>query len=349
MFENKDTRTELSKLGEFGLINHLTKDIKIKNSSTIKGVGDDAAVIDSGDKQTLITNDLLVENVHFDLVYYPLKHLGYKSAVVNFSDIVAMNGTPKQLIIGISLSNKFSLEAIEDFYAGLLLACKNYNVDLIGGDTTSSNKGLFISITVIGEANKDEIVYRNTAKEGNLICVSGNLGAAYTGLLILEREKHVFKADPSMQPELEGYDYILERQLKPEARNDIIKLLKDANIKPTSMIDISDGLASEIMHICTSSKVGCNLYDEKIPIDTTTYNTAREFSLDPTTCAMNGGEDYELLFTAELSDFDKIKSLKDVSVIGHITHKNSGMNLIAKNNVSVPIEAQGWDALRKDL
>jgi len=349
MFENKDTRTELSKLGEFGLINHLTKDIKIKNSSTIKGVGDDAAVIDSGDKQTLITNDLLVENVHFDLVYYPLKHLGYKSAVVNFSDIVAMNGTPKQLIIGISLSNKFSLEAIEDFYAGLLLACKNYNVDLIGGDTTSSNKGLFISITVIGEANKDEIVYRNTAKEGNLICVSGNLGAAYTGLLILEREKHVFKADPSMQPELEGYDYILERQLKPEARNDIIKLLKDANIKPTSMIDISDGLASEIMHICTSSNVGCNLYDEKIPIDTTTYNTAREFSLDPTTCAMNGGEDYELLFTAELSDFDKIKSLKDVSVIGHITHKNSGMNLIAKNNVSVPIEAQGWDALRKDL
>ena len=349
MFENKDTRTELSKLGEFGLINHLTKDIKIKNSSTIKGVGDDAAVIDSGDKQTLITNDLLVENVHFDLVYYPLKHLGYKSAVVNFSDIVAMNGTPKQLIIGISLSNKFSLEAIEDFYAGLLLACKNYNVDLIGGDTTSSNKGLFISITVIGEANKDEIVYRNTAKEGNLVCVSGNLGAAYTGLLILEREKHVFKADPSMQPELEGYDYILERQLKPEARNDIIKLLKDANIKPTSMIDISDGLASEIMHICTSSKVGCNLYDEKIPIDTTTYNTAREFSLDPTTCAMNGGEDYELLFTAELSDFDKIKSLKDVSVIGHITHKNSGMNLIAKNNVSVPIEAQGWDALRKDL
>ena len=349
MFENKDTRTELSKLGEFGLINHLTKDIKIKNSSTIKGVGDDAAVIDSGDKQTLITNDLLVENVHFDLVYYPLKHLGYKSAVVNFSDIVAMNGTPKQLIIGISLSNKFSLEAIEDFYAGLLLACKNYNVDLIGGDTTSSNKGLFISITVIGEANKDEIVYRNTAKEGNLVCVSGNLGAAYTGLLILEREKHVFKADPSMQPELEGYDYILERQLKPEARNDIIKLLKDANIKPTSMIDISDGLASEIMHICTSSNVGCNLYDEKIPIDTTTYNTAREFSLDPTTCAMNGGEDYELLFTAELSDFDKIKSLKDVSVIGHITHKNSGMNLIAKNNVSVPIEAQGWDALRKDL
>ena len=349
MFENKDTRTELSKLGEFGLINHLTKDIKIKNSSTIKGVGDDAAVIDSGDKQTLITNDLLVENVHFDLVYYPLKHLGYKSAVVNFSDIVAMNGTPKQLIIGISLSNKFSLEAIEDFYAGLLLACKNYNVDLIGGDTTSSNKGLFISITVIGEANKDEIVYRNTAKEGNLICVSGNLGAAYTGLLILEREKHVFKADPSMQPELEGYDYILERQLKPEARNDIIKLLKDANIKPTSMIDISDGLASEIMHICTSSKVGCNLYEEKIPIDTSTYNTAREFSLDPTTCAMNGGEDYELLFTAELSDFDKIKSLKDVSVIGHITHENSGMNLIAKNNVSVPIEAQGWDALRKDL
>jgi len=349
MFENKDTRTELSKLGEFGLINHLTKDIKIKNSSTIKGVGDDAAVIDNGDKQTLITNDLLVENVHFDLVYYPLKHLGYKSAVVNFSDIVAMNGTPKQLIIGISLSNKFSLEAIEDFYAGLLLACKNYNVDLIGGDTTSSNKGLFISITVIGEANKDEIVYRNTAKEGNLVCVSGNLGAAYTGLLILEREKHVFKADPSMQPELEGYDYILERQLKPEARNDIIKLLKDANIKPTSMIDISDGLASEIMHICTSSKVGCNLYEEKIPIDTSTYNTAREFSLDPTTCAMNGGEDYELLFTAELSDFDKIKSLKDVSVIGHITHENSGMNLIAKNNVSVPIEAQGWDALRKDL
>lgn len=347
MFENRN-RTEISSLGEFGLIDHLTKNITIYHGSTVKGVGDDTAVIDTKNNYMLITKDLLVEGVHFDTIYTPLKHLGYKSAVVNFSDIYAMNGTPKQLIIGIALSNRFSLEDIEEFYKGLLLACDKYKVDLVGGDTTSSVSGLFISITVVGEVAKEKITYRNTAKEGDLLCVSGDLGGAYMGLLLLEREKYAFKANPEIQPELEGNDYILERQLKPEARKDIIELLNNSGIQPTSMIDISDGLASEIKHICKTSQVGCNVYEDKLPIDQQTYSQAREFSIDPTTAAMNGGEDYELLFTIALQDFEKIELLSNkISVIGHITDQNSGINLIAKNGASIPVLAQGWDALKK--
>jgi len=347
MLENKQQRTELSELGEFGLIDILTKNIKLKHKSSVKGVGDDAAVINYGDKQTLITNDLLIEGVHFDLTYVPLKHLGYKAAVVNFSDIVAMNGTPRQLILGIGVSNRFSVEALEEFYSGIRLACENYNVDLVGGDTVSSVSGLFISVTVIGEAKKDDIVYRNTAKKGDLIFVSGDLGAAYMGLLLLEREKQTFKADPNMQPDLEGYDYILGRQLKPEARRDILKLLKGIGVKPTSMIDISDGLASEILHICKDSKLGCTIYEEKLPIDVTTAAMAQEFKIDPTTVALNGGEDYELLFTIKQDDYDKIKDITGISAIGHLTEKNEGVNLISRSGTSVPITAQGWDAFLK--
>ncbi len=347
MPEDKRIRTELSELGEFGLIDLLTKNIKLVNSSTIKGVGDDAAVINNKGKQTLVSTDLLIEGIHFDLSYVPLKHLGYKAAVVNFSDIVAMNGTPKQITVSISVSNRFPVEALEELYSGILHACKNYKVDLVGGDTTSSPSGLYISITVIGEANNKDITYRNTAKENDLICVTGDLGSAYMGLLVLKREKEVFKADPNMQPDLQGLDYILGRQLKPEARTDITKLLKDNNIKPTSMIDISDGLASEIIHICKGSKLGCNIYEDKIPIDPTTDTVSREFSIDPTTTALNGGEDYELLFTVPVEDHDKVKGLGDISVIGHITEENSGVNLISKSGTSVPITAQGWDAMKK--
>ncbi|MCD4744812.1 MAG: thiamine-phosphate kinase [Bacteroidales bacterium] len=347
MFENKNRRTELSELGEFGLIDQLTKKIKLKNKSSIKGVGDDAAVIYYGTKQTLVTTDLLVEGVPFDMTYTPLKHLGYKAAIVNFSDIIAMNGIPKQLIIGIAASNRYSVEALEELYAGIYLACDKYGVDLVGGDTTSSVSGLFISITVTGEADKNEITYRDTAKNGNLICVSGDLGGAYMGLLLLEREKKVFKADKNMQPDLGGYDYILARQLKPEARIDVINHLKDIKIKPTAMIDISDGLASEILHICTCSKLGCNLYEEKIPIDVTTINIAEEFKIDPTVCALSGGEDYELLFTIEPDYFDKIKDIDGISVIGHLTAENEGVNLISRSGTSIPITAQGWDALLK--
>ncbi|MCD4790245.1 MAG: thiamine-phosphate kinase [Bacteroidales bacterium] len=347
MLENKQQRTELSELGEFALIDLLTKNIKLKHKSSVKGVGDDAAVISYGNKQTLVTTDLLIEGVHFDLTYVPLKHLGYKAAVVNFSDIIAMNGIPRQLIIGIGVSNRFSVEALEEFYSGIRLACENYNVDIVGGDTVSSVSGLFISVTVIGEAKKDDIVYRNTAKKGDLIFVSGDLGAAYMGLLLLEREKQTFKADPNMQPDLEGYDYILGRQLKPEVRTDILKLLKGIEVKPTSMIDISDGLASEILHICKDSKLGCNIYEEKIPIDVTTATMAQEFEIDPTTAALNGGEDYELLFTIKQDDYDKIKDIMGISVIGNLTEKNEGVNLISRSGTSVPITAQGWDAFLK--
>ncbi|MBP7807664.1 MAG: thiamine-phosphate kinase [Bacteroidia bacterium] len=348
MLENS-TRTELSQLGEFGLIKHLTQHIEIKNPSTLKGVGDDAAVINytESERVTLITTDMLVEGVHFDLTYVPLKHLGYKSVVVNLSDIYAMNGNPKQITVSIALSNRFSLESVEELYAGMLMACEKYGVDLIGGDTTSSLSGLVISITAIGEADKSKVVYRNGAKEKDLLCVSGDLGGAYMGLQILEREKAVFKDNPKIQPDLEGKDYILERQLKPEARKDIIKLFEALEMKPTSMIDVSDGLASEILHLCDQSGVGCELYEEKIPIDPQTYDTARQFNLDPTMCALSGGEDYELLFTISTSDYDKVKNQLDFTIIGHITHKDSGSNLVSKSGSSHPLQAQGWDALKK--
>lgn len=346
MLENTD-RTELSSLGEFGLIKHLTQFIEIKNESTIKGIGDDAAVIDYKGKQTVVSTDMLVEGVHFDLAYVPLKHLGFKSVSVNLSDIYAMNATPKQITISLAISNRFSVEAMEELYAGFMMACAKHNVDIIGGDTTTSKSGLVISITAIGEADNDELVYRNTAKEGDLLCVTGDLGAAYVGLQLLEREKQIFLESPGVQPDLEGNDYILERQLKPEARKDIPVLLKKLEVKPTAMIDISDGLASEILHITSQSNVGCNLYEEKIPIDPSTYNMAREFNMDPTICALNGGEDYELLFTIDASDFPKVKANPDITVIGHITPLSDGVNMITKGGTSITLTAQGWDSLLK--
>mgnify|MGYP005838594633 CR=1 FL=1 len=347
MIEQESNRTELSELGEFGLIDHLTKNISLKNETSVMGVGDDAAVIKAGKSHLLVSTDLLTEGVHFDLTYTPLKHLGYKAAIVNFSDIVAMNGYPKQITVGISASNRFSVEALESLYEGIHLACDQYGVDLIGGDTTSSASNLFIAITVIGEANEEDITYRNTAQQNDLICVSGDLGAAYMGLLLLEREKEVYKADPNMQPELEGYDYILERQLKPEARIGVLKMLKEADIKPTSMIDVSDGLASEIKHICKNSKLGCQIYEEKIPIDVTTVNMAEELKIDPTIAALSGGEDYELLFTIKQSDYDKIKKLEGICVIGHMTDISEGENLISRSGTSIELKAQGWDAMKK--
>ncbi|MCP4552598.1 MAG: thiamine-phosphate kinase [Bacteroidetes bacterium] len=347
MIENEKQRTELSEFGEFGLIDHLTKNIKLKHKSSITGVGDDAAVIEPGGKQMLVTTDLLIEGIHFDMTYMPLKHLGYKAAVVNFSDIIAMNGLPKQMTIGISASNRYSVEALEEIYSGIYLACEKYNVDVVGGDTTSSVSNLFIAITVIGEIDKSEIVYRNTAKENDLICVSGDLGGAYMGLLLLEREKETYKADPNMQPELSGFDYILGRQLKPEARMDIINLLRDNKITPSSMIDISDGLASEIKHICKNSNLGCSIYEEKIPINIVTVSMAEEFKIDPTIAALSGGEDYELLFTISQADYDKIKNLEEITVIGHMTNKDAGESLISRSGTSIQLKAQGWDAMNK--
>ncbi|HVA99416.1 MAG TPA: thiamine-phosphate kinase [Bacteroidia bacterium] len=347
MIEKNNSRTELEKLGEFGLIKHLTKNIILKHESSLKGVGDDAAVIDSKNVLTLVSTDMLVEGVHFDLSYVPMKHLGYKAVSVNVSDIYAMNAEPKQITVSVAISNRFSLEAIEELYEGIYLACTRYNVDLIGGDTTSSTSGLIISITAIGTANADEIAYRNAAVEGNLICVTGDLGGAYAGLQLLEREKQIFKENPKIQPDLEGFDYILERQLKPEARKDIPPLLKKLEVKPLAMIDISDGLASELLHICTQSEVGATIYEDKLPIDPVTYQTARDFNLDPTVCALNGGEDYELLFTVDIADYDKIKGNPNITIIGHITDKQSGVNLVTQNNVVRPITAQGWDALKK--
>ncbi len=348
MFDNKNTRTELSSLGEFGLIKHLTEHITIHNESTIKGVGDDAAVIDIGNgKVQLISTDMLAEGIHFDLTYVPLKHLGYKAISTNVSDICAMNGTAKQVTVSMAVSNRFSVEALEELYSGMMLACNRYKVDLVGGDTTSSLAGLVISIAVLGEANKEDVVYRNGAQEKDLLCVTGDLGAAYMGLQILEREKSIFKENPNLQPDLEGNDYILERQLKPEARIDIIPILAEKGIKPTSMIDISDGLASEILHLTTQSNVGCALYEEKIPLDSMTINRANEFRLDPAICALSGGEDYELLFTIPQSDYEKVKGHPDFTVIGHMTDKNSGCNMITRSGSSVTLTAQGWDAFLK--
>lgn len=346
MLENKE-RTELTTLGEFGLIKHLTEHVELHNSSTIKGVGDDATVIKfDNEKHTVVSTDMLVEGVHFDLTYVPLKHLGYKAIAVNLSDICAMNATPTQVTVSIAASNRFSVEALEELYAGMLFACNKYKVDLVGGDTTSSTSGLIISVTAIGHANKQDIVYRNTAKEKDLLCVSGDLGGAYMGLQILEREKFVFKDNPNIQPDLEGNDYVLERQLKPEPRTDIIDLFQKLNLTPTSMIDVSDGLASEIIHLCTQSNVGCELYEEKIPIDPQTFDRAREFGLDPTVCALSGGEDYELLFTISISDYEKVKNLSDFTIIGHITPQTAGINLIAKAGSSHPITAQGWNSFK---
>ena len=341
MLENSK-KTELEELGEFGLIDHLSKSIKLENKSSLVGIGDDAAVIDNKNKLTVVTTDTLVEGVHFDLTYVPLKHLGYKAVIVNLSDVYAMNATPKQITVSIALSSRFPLEAVEEIYKGITTACDLYKVDVVGGDTSSSLTGLMISVTAIGQGEKKKLVYRNGAKENDLLVVTGDLGGAYMGLQILEREKEVYKANSKIQPDLDGNDYILERQLKPEARKDIIELLEKLEVQPTSMIDISDGLASEIMHLTSSSKVGCSIYDEKIPIDPSTYNTAREFNLDPLTCSLNGGEDYELLFTVSQKDYDKIKGNPNLTVIGHITDQNAGINLIDKNGVSHVLKAQGW-------
>ena len=349
MLEDKNRqKTSLASLGEFGLIEHLTKHFKLQHATTEKGIGDDCAVLSSSDKQTLITTDLLVEGVHFDLSYVPLKHLGYKSVMVNLSDVYAMNAEAEQITVSIAVSNRFPLEAIEELYSGIQLACDTYNVDLIGGDTTSSTKGMLISITAIGKANKEEVVYRNGAKANDLIVVSGDLGAAYLGLQVLEREKQVFKVNPQSQPDLEPYTYLVERQLKPEARKDIPRLLKELEVQPTSMIDVSDGLSSEIMHICTQSKVGCNLFEEKLPLDPQVISTCEEFNIDSTMVALSGGEDYELLFTISIGDFDKIKGNPNLTVIGHITEENQGMNLITRANQSIKLKAQGWNSFDEE-
>jgi len=337
-------RTELSDLGEFGLIRRLTDGLKINKATTLTGIGDDAAVISSEGGEILVSTDLLIEGVHFNLSYTPLKHLGYKAAVVNFSDIAAMNGAPEQITVSIAVSNRFSLEAIEELYDGIKLACRKYNVDLVGGDTSSSVSGLFISVTVIGRANKEDITYRNGANINDLLFVSGDLGAAYMGLLLLERENQVFLASHGVQPKLTGHDYILERQLKPEARTNIAKFLKNIGVKPTAMIDISDGLASEILHICDASKKGCTIYEDKIPIDAATMLMAEEFNIDPTIAALSGGEDYELLFTIGQNDYEKVKEIKEITVIGHITEAHAGANLISRSGTQVPLTAQGWDA-----
>ena len=341
-----EERTEISSLGEFGLIEHLTKNIEIKNASTIVGVGDDAAVIDHFGKQTVITNDLLIEGVHFDLMYTPLKHLGYKTVVVNVSDIYAMNATPTQVIIGIAFSNRFSVEALEEFYEGVMAACEYYDVDLIGGDTSTSNKGFIISCTAIGEVNPDKYVKRNGAQKGDLLCVSGDLGAAFLGLTILEREKKIYLESPGVQPDLEGEKYIIGRILKPEARKDIVTFFNDIDILPTAMIDVSDGLSSEILHICKQSEVGCVLYEEKIPMTDDTKQAAFKFNLDPTACALSGGEDYELLFTVRQDDYEKLKENRDISVIGYITDAEAGANIYTKGGNKHPITAQGWNAFK---
>lgn len=345
MFENKSTTT-LDKVGEFGLIDQIKESVELNHSSTIKGIGDDAAVIDVGDKYMLISTDALNEGVHFDLSYTPLKHLGYKAVAVNLSDIYAMNGNPSHITVSIGLSSKFTLEAVEELYSGILAACKNYKVDLVGVDTTSSRHGLSLSITAVGFVDKNKVTYRSGAKENDLICVSGDLGGAYLGLQVLEREKAVFKDNPQLQPDLSGFDYILERQLKPEPRKDVIRLLHDNGIIPTSMIDVSDGLGSELLHICKSSNVGCDIYISKIPVDHSTFDAAETFNVDAYTCALNGGEDYELLFTVGQKDFELIKKMKEVSVIGFVTSTPMQARLINQNNEAVPIKAFGWDAFK---
>jgi thiamine-monophosphate kinase len=341
MIEDKNQqRTKLSDLGEFGLIDHLTKNFKLKQPSTLKGIGDDAAVLKFDNKKIVVSTDLLVEGVHFDLSYMPLKHLGYKAVMVNLSDVYAMNAVPTQITVSIAVSNRFPLEALEDLYAGIETAAELYNIDVVGGDTTSSNTGLLISVTAIGEAEHE--VYRSGAKANDLLVVSGDLGGAFMGLQVLEREKEVYKVNPNNQPDLEPYTYIIERQLKPEARKDVIQLLKDLDVKPTSMIDISDGLSSEIIHLCKQSNVGCDLYEDKIPLDPQVISTCEEFNIDSTTIALNGGEDYELLFTISQEDFPKIKANPSLSVIGFMKDASAGMHLVTRGDTRIPIKAQGW-------
>ena len=344
---NGESRTEISSLGEFGLIEHLTRNIELQNASSIVGVGDDAAVIDHFGKQTVITTDLLIEGVHFDLMYTPLKHLGYKSVIVNLSDVYAMNATPTQVTMSVGISNRFSVEAIDEFYEGVYAACEKYGVDLIGGDTASSQKGFIISVTAVGEVTPDKFVKRSTAQKGDLLCVSGDLGAAYVGLLFLEREKKIFMENPSIQPDLEGESYVVGRLLKPEAKKNIIEFLEKQSITPTAMMDISDGLSSEILHICKQSNLGCILYEERIPVAEDTKNAAFKFEIDPTACALSGGEDYELLFTIRQSDHEKIVLNEEISVIGYMTDFGEGAKIITKGNNTFPITAQGWDALKK--
>lgn len=346
MLEDKNPqRTSLAQLGEFGLIDHLTRHFELQQSSTLKGIGDDAAVLDFADKKIVVSTDLLIEGVHFDLAYMPLKHLGYKAVVVNLSDICAMNAKPTQITVSLAVSNRFPLEAIEELYEGISLAAKQYKVDVIGGDTTSSQKGLILSITALGEVSAEELIYRNGAKANDLLVVTGDLGAAYMGLQVLEREKQVFQVNPNAQPDLSTYAYLVERQLKPEARTDIRTLLHALEVKPTSMIDISDGLSSEIMHLCKQSGVGCNLYEDKLPLDPQFISTCEEFDIDSTTIAINGGEDYELLLTIDMNDFDKIKANPDLTVIGHMTQASEGIHLVTRANTKIPLKARGWNAL----
>lgn len=348
MLEDKDPeRTSLEELGEFGLIDHLTKDFPIIQKSTLKGIGDDAAVLDFKDQKIVVTTDLLIEGVHFDLSYTPLKHLGYKAVMVNLSDVYAMNATATQITVSIAVSNRFPLEALEEFYEGVALAAKIYKVDLVGGDTTSSNKGMLISITALGKAPEKDIVFRSGAKPNDLLVVSGDLGGAYMGLQVLEREKEVFKVDPNSQPDLSMYSYIIERQLKPEARKDIVEVLAKLDVHPTAMIDISDGLSSEILHLCKQSEVGCNLFEDKIPLDPTVISTCEEFGIDSTMVALSGGEDYELLFTIDQKEFPKIKGNPNLTVVGHMTDKSEGAHLISRNNSKIPITAQGWNSFAK--
>ncbi len=341
-------RTEIASLGEFGLIEHLTKAVELKNTSSEKGVGDDAAVLSYGDKKTLVTTDLLLEGIHFDLMYVPLKHLGYKSAIVNFSDIYAMNGRPKQITVSLGISKRFSVEDLEDFYEGLALACQIHGVDIVGGDTSASLTGLAVSITCLGEGEDGKIVYRNGAKDTDLICVSGDLGAAFMGLQLLEREKTVFGGEKDFQPDFSGKEYLLERQLKPEARKDVVEMLAKEGIVPTSMIDISDGLSSELKHICKQSGTGCRIFEDRVPIDYQTAMMAEQFNMNVTTVALNGGEDYELLFTVPLYQHDKVSKMKGVHVIGHITKDSLGLALEARDGTEIELKAQGWDSIGKE-
>jgi thiamine-monophosphate kinase len=345
---SEPTFTPINELGEFGLIDRLTEQIKINNESTIKAGGDDCAVVDYQNNQTLVSTDMLVSNVHFDLLYTPLQHLGYKSIIAGISDIYAMNGMARQVFVSVAISNQFSVEMLDLLFSGMLTACENYQVDFAGGDTTTIENGLVINVTAVGEAHAKDIVYRTGAKKNDILCVTGDLGASYVGLLILEREKQVYLADQKMQPKLEGYDYILKRQLRPEARIDIVKELDSLGIKPSSMMDISDGLSSEILHISRQSQLGCKLFEDKIPIDPATYNTARELNLDPTTCALSGGEDYELLFTISVEDFEKIKDHPDFTPIGHMTDLDYGCKMISKSGNEHDIKAQGWKVFKED-
>jgi len=349
MLENKNDKpvSELEELGEFGLIQHLTENIKLQNASSKKGVGDDAAVIEYNNKQTVVSTDLLVEGIHFDLLYMPMKHLGYKAVSVNLSDIYAMNAAPKQITVSLAVSNRMSVEALEELYEGILLACNIYGVDLVGGDTTSSTSGLIISVTAIGEGEKDKLVYRSGAKENDLICVSGDLGGAFMGLQLLEREKQIFKENSNIQPDFSGYDYVLERQLKPEPRKDVVDMFAEIDVQPTAMIDVSDGLSSDLIHICRQSDVGCTIYEDKIPLDFTTVNAAEGMKLDPIVCALNGGEDYELMFTISLDDYEKIKDQKRVAVIGHITASKGAYQIVDKSEQVKELTASGWNAILK--